>query len=585
MMFNTTRRGTFFRMSARSIQFPHLLVAVALLGMHVGQPATTPNYLRTSGNQIVDSSGKVVGLSGVNWFGFETELRAPHGLWQRNWEEMLDQVRQLGYNVIRLPFSNAMLLPGTKPTGINYAENPDLVDLTALEVMDKIIAGAGAREIRVILDNHRSTAGGGPESNGLWYADRYPESRWIEDWKMLADRYKGDDTVIGMDLRNEPFGACWGCGDPARDWRLAAEKAGNAILSVNPDLLIIVEGIASYNGQNTWWGGNLMGAKDFPVRLQVANRLVYSAHEYPASMYPQPWFSDPNFPNNLPGVWDRYWGYLAADVPILVGEFGTRLQTDKDRQWLQKFKSYIQARRLHWTFWSLNPNSGDTGGLLLDNWVSVNKEKQDLLKTIQYPFIDSNSPPAPRTSIPSLIPPMTSTPPTLNTLTVVLDNFESGSIQNWRSFHGSNSRAAASVVSPGHAGDYALKLDYGIGDGGWAGIERTFATSQDWTLYEKITFAFYGTNSGAMIRFEILDNRAPGSGGDTAERFEYKFTDTFNGWKTFDLPWNAFTRRSDWQPPGAPNDNLNLKAIWGLNFSPVNGQGSFQVDEVKLVDP
>src|SRR5687767_11127326 len=139
MTFNTIRLGNFFKKFAHAVRFPHLLVVVALLGIHVKQ---TPNYLHTAGNQIVDASGKVVGLSGVNWFGFETEVRAPHGLWQRSWEEMLDQIHDLGYNVIRLPFSNAMLVPGTKPTGINYAENPDLVNLSALEVMDRIIAGA-----------------------------------------------------------------------------------------------------------------------------------------------------------------------------------------------------------------------------------------------------------------------------------------------------------------------------------------------------------------------------------------------------------------------------------------------------------
>src|SRR5919108_6003916 len=112
----------------------YVLVVFALLGMNTKQPSSTSNYLHTSGNQILDATGKAVGLSGINWFGFETESRAPHGLWQRNWQEMLDQVRDLGYNVIRLPFSNAMLAPGTKPTGINYAENPDLANLSALEV-------------------------------------------------------------------------------------------------------------------------------------------------------------------------------------------------------------------------------------------------------------------------------------------------------------------------------------------------------------------------------------------------------------------------------------------------------------------
>lgn len=584
-MFNAIRPGIFRKSSATPVRFRHLFVLLAFLSIHVNQANSTPNYLHTSKNQIIDASGKVVGLSGVNWFGFETELHAPHGLWQRSWQDMLDQVRELGYNVIRLPFSNAMLVPGTKPTGINYAENPDLLNLTSLEVMDRIIAGARARGIRVILDNHRSTSGGGPESNGLWYTDNYPESRWIDDWKMLANRYKGNDAVVGMDLRNEPHGACWGCGDPSKDWRLAAEKAGNAILSVNPELLIIVEGIANHNGQNTWWGGNLIGAKEFPVRLKVPNRLVYSPHEYPPSMYPQAWFSDPIYPDNLPGVWDKYWGYLAVDTPILIGEFGTRLETDKDRQWFQEFKSYIQEKRLHWTFWSLNPNSGDTGGLLLDNWQSVQKEKQEVLKAIQYPFIGSGDSSSTSTFTPSLVPSATNTPLPRNATTLLVDDFESGSLRNWNAFRSDNSNVTASLVSPGQSGSSAMRVDYNIGAGGWGGVEKIFAVPQNWVSYQGIRFGFYGANSSATIRFEILDNRSAGSNGDTAERFEYKFSDNITGWKTFDLSWNNFVRRAHWQPAGAPNDGLNLTAIWGFNISPINGQGSFQVDDIKLVSP
>ena len=584
-MFTAIRKVLLPGGSTLFVQFSNLLMVVALLGMNVREKNISSNYLHTSGNQILDSSGKVVGLSGVNWFGFETEVRAPHGLWQRSLGDMLDQIKALGYNVIRLPFSNDMLAAGVKPTGIDYQKNPDLLNLSALEVMDRIIAGAGARGLRVILDDHRSTPGGGPESNGLWYTSSYPESRWIEDWKMLANRYKGNDVVIGMDLRNEPFGSCWGCGDPSKDWRLAAEKAGNAFLSVNPDLLIIVEGIANYNGQSTWWGGNLIGARDFPVTLQIPNRLVYSAHEYPGSMYPQPWFNDPNYPNNLPAVWDKYWGYLAANTPVLIGEFGTRLQTDKDRQWFQKFGSYIQAKHLNWTFWSLNPNSGDTGGLLLDDWLSVQQEKQSLLKTIQYPFLGLGTLPLPPTAVPSSVPFATNTfaPPAV--VTLLLDGFESGQLQNWNSFRSDNSSVIASAVSPGQFGNYAMKIDYNVGSGGWAGIESHFVAPQNWSLFQRITFQFYGTNSGATIRFEILDNRSLGSNTDTAERFEYKFSDNFNGWRSFNLPWNAFARRSDWQPEGAPNDGLGLRNIWGFNISPVTGWGSFQVDNIKLINP
>ncbi|HEY3310074.1 MAG TPA: glycoside hydrolase family 5 protein [Anaerolineales bacterium] len=360
---------------------------------HSPASITTPsNRLRTSGNKILDASSKEVGFSGLNWFGFETPTNVVDGLWSRNWSSILDQIKTRGYNVIRLPFSNAMLKPGVMPAGVNYTLNPDLDGLTSLQVMDRIIAGAGARDLKIILDNHRSTPGGGPQAGGLWYTNEYSESGWIDDWKMLATRYKYSSAVIGMDLRNEPHEACWGCGDPAKDWRLAAEKAGNAILSVNPNVLIIVEGVSQNNNQYTWWGANLIGARDYPVRLDVPDRLVYSIHEYPGTVYPQPWFTDPSYPDNLPAIWDKFWGYLVKDniAPVLIGEFGTRYETEKDRQWLQTFQRYIQLNKLSWVFWSLNPNSGDTGGLLLDDWTSIHPLKHAILRQIQYPFIIGN---------------------------------------------------------------------------------------------------------------------------------------------------------------------------------------------------
>jgi cellulase (glycosyl hydrolase family 5)/carbohydrate binding protein with CBM11 domain len=500
--------------------------------------------------------------------------------------------------VIRLPFSDAVLQPGVKPNSISYTLNPDLINLTSLQVMDKIINEASTRGIRIILDNHRSTSGGGPESNGLWYTSSFPETQWIADWQMLVTRYKDNSAVIGVDLRNEPHDpACWGCGDATKDWRLAAEKAGNAILAINPNLLIIVEGISTYNGQSIWWGGNLMGAQTYPVRLNVANRLVYSPHEYPASVYPQTWFSDSNYPNNLPAVWDKYWGYLSKQniAPLLIGEFGTKLQTTSDQQWLQTLKTYIQQNQMSWTFWSLNPDSGDTGGILLDDWLTVNQTKQDILKQIQYPFSGSSTPlPTPTLNL-TLPPTATLRPipsPTLalipsatpiSSSTLILDDFESGSTSRWSTFHDANSNISIGLVSPGNVGNFAMNVVYNVTSGGWAGVQQLFASPQNWTGFDQFSFRFFGNNTGHVIRLELLDDRASGSTTDTSERYEYRFTDNFSGWKTFSLPWSSFTRRTDWQPSGAPNNGLTLSQVWGYNFSPLSGSGSFELDQNQLV--
>ncbi|GIF08294.1 endoglucanase [Actinoplanes siamensis] len=390
--------------------------AVTATAVVTAQPAaaagggTGVGYLHTSGNKIVDSTGATVRLTGINWFGMETDNKTFHGLWASNpWRGQLDTMASLGYNTLRIPFSDDALKPGATATGINDFVNPDLVGLSPLQILDKVVAYAGDKGMRIILDRHRPTSAG---QTALWYTSAVPESTWISDWKALAQHYAGNTTVIGADLHNEPHaegtnpaatGACWGCGDTARDWRLAAERAGNAILAVQPNWLIFVEGVSCPSGGLSnvwdndtgndedcgWWGGNLSKAGEFPVRLNVANRLVYSPHEYATSVYRQAWFDDPSYPANLPAIWDKYWGYLYKQnlAPIMIGEFGTTLATDIDKVWLQSLMAYTGTgvNGMSFTYWSWNPNSGDTGGIANDDWTTVNQAKQAILQPYLIP--------------------------------------------------------------------------------------------------------------------------------------------------------------------------------------------------------
>lgn len=347
-------------------------------------------YYHTSGNKIVDSAGNPAVFNGLNWFGFETANYSPHGLWSRSMDDMLDQIKTEGYNLIRLPYCNQMFDSGSAANSIDYAKNPDLTGLTPVQIMDKLIQKAGNRGIRIILDRHRPDSGG---QSALWYTAAYPETRWISDWVMLAQRYADNPTVIGADLHNEPHGtASWGTGSPATDWRLASERAGNAILAANPNWLILVEGIETNvqgNSSSYWWGGNLTGVRNYPVTLTVPDRVVYSPHDYGPGVASQTWFSAADFPNNLPKLWDDTWGYISKEqiAPVLAGEFGGRSvdTLSAEGKWQHALVSYIGQNNLYWTYWSLNPNSGDTGGLLLDDWTSWNAPKQAMLDLIMKP--------------------------------------------------------------------------------------------------------------------------------------------------------------------------------------------------------
>jgi endoglucanase len=371
----------------------HVLIALVLVSAlaatlvsAVARPAPAwaagEGYWHTSGRQLLDAQNNPVRITGINWFGFETANYTLHGLWARNYEDMLDQVKDLGYNTLRLPYSNQLFDSASTPNSINLNLNPDLAGLSGLQILDKIIAYAGQIGLSVILDRHRPDSGG---QSALWYTDRYPESRWISDWTMLARRYAGNTTIIGADLHNEPHNpACWGCGDQATDWRLAAERAGNAILAANPNWLIFVEGIECHNGDCNWWGGNLQGARNNPIRLNVPGRLVYSPHDYAMSVFPnQPWFTSPDFPNTLRPHWEKNWGYIRTEniAPLMLGEFGTTLQDPKDQTWLPALMEYLGTGTggIGFTYWSLNPNSGDTGGILNGDWTTIDTRKQSIL--------------------------------------------------------------------------------------------------------------------------------------------------------------------------------------------------------------
>lgn len=375
------------------------------------------NWLSTSGNKLLDANGNEVILAGVNWFGFETSLSSFHGIWSRDMKSVLQQTKDLGFNCIRIPWHNGMLEKsatinlnayGTDSyTGISPMNEIESTFTKPIQLLDEAIKWCQENDMKVILDNHSRN----PDAylvEALWYTENYPHEKWIEDWEFMAERYKDYDAVIGMDLNNEPHNhqpnkltpgkdAEWGNGDITTDWALAAEQCGNAILKINPHVLIMVEGIQSYKESTYWWGGNLQGVRDYNIQLNVPNKLMYSPHEYGPGVYQQVWFEDPIFPANMEGIWEEQFNFINTQEisPLLIGELGIKTQGGVDEIWFKEFIDFIKKHELHYTFWSLNPNSGDTGGILGANgngdWDNVVQWKMDYLKPILYDLIPNCS--------------------------------------------------------------------------------------------------------------------------------------------------------------------------------------------------
>mgnify|MGYP000336116992 CR=1 FL=1 len=348
----------------------------------------TPTSLKSGGDYrvlegVIYHNNQEVALRGVNWFGFETANNVPHGLWSRNYKDMIKQMRDLGFNAVRLPFCPNTIV-NKEVSGIDYSKNQELQGLKSLEIMDKIIDELKSQGMYFVLDHHRPDCNSISELPATY---EYSESQWISDLVFLAQRYRAYDNFVGIDLKNEPHGAAtWGTGE-STDWKLSAERAGRAVLEANPNILVFVEGIqnnpsCSDNSIAHWWGGNLEPQACFPLDLPT-EKLVLSPHVYGPDVFAQDYFNAPDFPNNMPAIWEKHFGFLSGKYALAIGEWGGKYGAGdpRDIAWQNAFVEYLSKKGICNSFyWSWNPNSGDTGGILNDDWQTVREDKINLLR-------------------------------------------------------------------------------------------------------------------------------------------------------------------------------------------------------------
>ncbi|MBR4509458.1 MAG: cellulase family glycosylhydrolase [Ruminococcus sp.] len=306
-------------------------------------------------------------------------------------------------------------------------------EMNSMEVFDVIMQKCKKYGIKALVDVHSPSSHNSGHNYELWYYEKSSKTAedmatikeekyapnagdpvtfddWIDSLTWLAEKYSNDDTIIAYDLKNEPHGkrgydgttcpsdiAKWDDSTDQNNWKYAAETCANSILKVNPHALILVEGIEQYPKTEkgytfdtpdiwdapadkspwygAWWGGNLRGVKDYPVTPSSGtSQIVYSPHDYGPSVYAQTWFAkDFTTQTLLDDYWYDTWAYINdKDIaPLLIGEWGGHMDGGKNQKWMELLRDYMVKNHINHTFWCLNPNSGDTGGLLdavFKNW-------------------------------------------------------------------------------------------------------------------------------------------------------------------------------------------------------------------------
>ena len=387
------------------------------------------------------ANGQPFHVKGINWFGSETEMTVPGGLRERRMGELLDFVRDSGFNALRILVNHHFVLVNRQLNAGGFDEglNPELVNLRYLEMLEHLIREAGKRKLLVMVVVHRTTATAWP-GDGLWYDKDVSEEDAKESWTKLATMLCKRWNAFAADLVNEPVHATWGRNKPI-DWNKAAERLGDTVLSACPRLLVFVQGVGGEPGapgdggvaEGYFWGENVVGAKTAPVRLSDMTKLVYSPHTYGPGVFPNqnyfptcqgggctcqgggycghernPW------PQNMPEVWDKHFGFVAdlTGRAVVVGEFGG-FYTFHDKEWNDAFVGYLIERGFGAFFFCLNPDSDDTGGLLKPGWFDVNEGKLKLLSRLTATSVEAllrAVPPAPGTP-PIISPPPPAPPP------------------------------------------------------------------------------------------------------------------------------------------------------------------------------
>ena len=372
------------------------------------------DWLTTEGSPIVDMNGTEVWLTGCNWFGYNTGTNIFDGVWNCNLKDTLKSIADHGFNVLRVPMSAELLLQwknGEYPrANYNNAYNEELNSMNSLEIFDYVLSLCEQNGMKIIIDIHCAKTDAAGHNHPVWYNGNITEDDFVEALSWCAERYKNNDTIIGYDLKNEPHGkasetphAIWNDSDSPDNWKKVAERAGNAVLDANPHALIIIEGIQIYpkdiktnnfvstndddDYYNTWWGANLMAVKDYPIDFGSPERnkqIIYSPHDYGPRVYEQPWFQGGfTYESLMKDAWYDYWLYIQEEgiAPIFVGEWGGFMEGD-NLKWMEYFRQLIAEKHLHHTFWCFNANSGDTGGLVKDDFKTWDEEKYNFVKEV-----------------------------------------------------------------------------------------------------------------------------------------------------------------------------------------------------------
>ena len=343
----------------------------------------------------------------MNWFGSESEARVPRGLNHRSLGELMEFVQANGFNALRVTFSLQNVESNELTPSSAAAHSVELAGTDYVGMLEAIVAMAARRNLLVLLGCHRIKSGYPHEWpgkwNGRWTDGQWTPSRVLAAWSGLMKRVcRGSSrpwNLLGIDVLNEPFGQEWD------DWADVVQRVGNHVLELCPSSLVFAQGTGSLppKEKGVQWGGNMIGAGEFPIALSNESKLVYAPHVYGPSLSTRShaeepeYFSDADFPQSMRDIWTHHFGFVRGQTgaPLVIGEAAAAL-ANRGKPWLEELIRWATEEHLGIFYSALSPEAGGVGGVLLDDWTTPDVGKLGLLRALPATNVSALFPAPPR---------------------------------------------------------------------------------------------------------------------------------------------------------------------------------------------
>ena len=275
------------------------------------------SFVHRSGRQLLDGSNTQIRLEGVNlggwllwegWIwgtGYTQEKTIYTRMKNKVGQASADAFRNSVYqhyitrkdieaisgecfNVVRLPFNHTILEDDT---------NPFVYKQSGWDLIDSVLDWCEDNDVYVLFDMHSAPGGQStyfvtdPDSPNMWAEINY-QTRTIELWKAIANRYKNRGIVAGYDLLNEPL------------------APNNAMLVDFYEVLI--DSIRTVDTNHLLFIEGQEASTDFSMFTALPNpNMAFTFHFYS-------WFVW-----NIPNALDAFVEVSEnLDVPVMCGEWG-----------------------------------------------------------------------------------------------------------------------------------------------------------------------------------------------------------------------------------------------------------------------